>query len=248
MDAATSSEDEDFIQASIASRRINKNARRKSTPSSRKKPKLYSHGQQRQVAGKSVTAPTPVEPSRTESAVVDSGTNRVLLSVQACLTPQAPSPAQQATCSGGATADTQQLHAEHHHQHPPAAAVGSASCPVCSVSLSSISETEAGRTAHVNACLDEAAGGSAALASLDEDEQDCEHVDMTASQADEQSAQDDEPDSMQQWWVAVALILHELLGLVHFPSSRCWPAAQCPTQSTAAAPASNAHRCFSAGC
>lgn len=242
MDVANSSEDEDFIQPSTSSRR-NQHARR--TPTSRKKPKLCSQGQQqRQVAGTSsaTAAPTPAQ-HRTDQAVVASGTETVL-NARACITLQQAASPQQAACTGNKSTDAQQLQAEPTHQQPPAA-VGSASCPVCCVNLSSISDTEAGRAAHVNACLDAAAGGSAALASLDADQQACEHIDMTATQGgEEQSPQDDEPDNMQQWWVRSSFFI---LPIAWFDAAPLQQMLACTVQK-ALAPASDLSCCIPAGC
>lgn len=74
-----------------------------------------------------------------------------------------------------------------------------ASCPICKLLLSTVSETEACRAAHVNGCLD--AAGTPPLAV---GQPACSAIDMTGLEeeedAEEQPAQEADAD-MEQWYV-----------------------------------------------
>lgn len=116
----------------------------------------------------------------------------------------------------------------------PAPADG-ACCPVCSAKLCSISDTDAGRTAHVNACLDAAAGGPA-VSHGGYHNPAFEHVDMTEGQNDQNDEQqDDEHDSMHTWYVdvqqhthvAIIAALHQWLSARRQSCNTCTLPAGC---------------------
>lgn len=72
-------------------------------------------------------------------------------------------------------------------------------CPVCAEDLGSISDTDAGRAAHVNACLDASAAASAVPTSPP--------ADLTTYQEDgEKTPEEQEQDSMQEWYVQYTLV------------------------------------------
>lgn len=64
-------------------------------------------------------------------------------------------------------------------------------CPVCSIDLGSISDTEAGKAAHVNACLDAAAAAAVVSTAAAHD--------APPTYEDEQHCQGQEVDGIQQW-------------------------------------------------
>lgn len=94
-----------------------------------------------------------------------------------------------------------------HTRHQPTAAqqldvAGSNSssgslCPVCSTDLATISETEAGRAAHVNACLD--AGADAAAVSPDAPGSPPIVITDTQVPGELSAGEEEQADAMQQW-------------------------------------------------
>jgi len=76
-------------------------------------------------------------------------------------------------------------------------------CPVCAEDLGSISDTDAGRAAHVNACLDAAAAAASAGTAMATSPP----ADLTTYQEHgEEAPEDQEQDSMQEWYVQYALV------------------------------------------
>lgn len=202
---ASSDEDDCFLP--LTNSRRSKSARRKSTPAAttkcRKKARS-STPQARQGLGQitlstaTVQTPASVAVSSEQRAPSACRPSRDLELVQSCERPPSEHTGDQGTSDGfcssvSAAAQQQQLDTNLAAQQPEGRSSTVQRCPVCEVDLTHISHTEAGRAAHVNACLD--AGAT--------------HVPDTPASlpiciADTQAPQElpgeeDEPDSMQQW-------------------------------------------------
>lgn len=103
---------------------------------------------------------------------------------------------QKAVGDSTAAAETADPPTSQQLEEDQTAAQQPASCPICSVLLSTVSETEAGRAAHVNGCLD-AAGTPTAVG-----QPACSAIDMTGPEeekdAEKQPAQEADAD-MERW-------------------------------------------------
>jgi hypothetical protein len=103
---------------------------------------------------------------------------------------------EQQAVSASTAAETADPPRTSHQLQEQTATQEPACCPICNVLLSTVSETEAGRAAHVNGCLDAAAGTPAAVG-----EPACDAIDMTGpEEADAEDQPEQEADAdMQQW-------------------------------------------------
>jgi hypothetical protein len=197
-----SSDEDDCFLPSTTSRR-SKSARQKTpaaTNTSRKKARTSTPRTREglvQITLSTATVPTPAVSSQrlAPSACTPSTDLQLVTSCDRQPSRQAEDQGTAELCCNSISPAAQQQQLDTHQaaQQPQGRSSTIQLCPVCEVDLTHISHTEAGRAAHVNACLD---AGATQVPDTPASPPIC-IADTQAPQ--ERSGDQDEPDSMQQW-------------------------------------------------